>query len=159
MKIADYLPKSRKTYFIIAFILITTIGLSIYLYQTVLKKMINPIYVENREFVPEAPESARDSNVQIVFFTVDWCPYCKKSLPIWKEFCDKYDGHLVNGYTLSCETFNCTDENDHNVKSTIEKYEIEGYPTIKMIKNGEVFDYDAKPTMEHLEEWVRVTLN
>jgi thiol-disulfide isomerase/thioredoxin len=119
-----------------------------------LKKQLKPEYVENKEFV----EQQGSNEAQVVFFTVDWCPHCKKSLPIWKEFCEKYNDKVINGYTMSCETFNCTDDKDNMVKRTMDKYKIEGFPTIKMIINDEVYDYEAKPTMEHLEEWIHVTL-
>lgn len=149
------LPKSKWTYVMIIALIALTIMLAVHVYNKNLKKQLKPEYVENKEFI--AQEGTSD--VQIVFFTVDWCPHCKKSLPIWKQFCDKYDGKVINGHTINCETFNCTDDTDNVVKRTMDKYKIEGFPTIKMIKNDEVYDYEAKPTMEQLEEWVRVTLH
>lgn len=149
------LPKSKWTYLMIIVLIALAIMLAVNVYNSSLKKELKPEYVENKEFV--AQEGSND--VQVVFFTVDWCPHCKKSAPIWKKFCDKYDGKVINGHTIHCETFNCTDDKDNIVKRTMDKYNIEGFPTIKMIKNDEVYDYEAKPTMEHLEEWVRVTLH
>jgi thiol-disulfide isomerase/thioredoxin len=151
----DFLPKSKWTYFFFAAIVIMFLALAVYVYSKNLKGKLNPSYVENREFI-EKDEGSNEA--QVVFFTVDWCPYCKKALPIWKEFCEKYDNKNINGHTVSCETFNCTDEKDNLVKRTMDKYKIEGFPTIKMIINDEVYDYEAKPTMEHLEEWINVTL-
>lgn len=155
MKLTNYLPKSKWTYVFILMLIVVTISVVVYVYNTSLKSKLKPSYVENREFIEEDPSD----DVEVIFFTVDWCPHCKKSLPIWKEFCDKYNEKIVNGYTVKCETFNCTDDSDNIVKRTMDKYNIEGFPTIKMIKNNEVYDYEAKPTMEHLEEWLRVTLH
>ena len=150
----EFLPKSKWTYFFFAAMIVVFIGLAIYVYMKNLKGQLSPDYVENKEFI----EKDETNEAQVVFFTVDWCPHCKKSLPIWKEFCEKYNTKIINGYTVSCETFNCTDENDNIVKRTVDKYKIEGFPTIKIILNNEVYDYEAKPTMEHLEEWLHVTL-
>ena len=40
-----------------------------------------------------------------------------------------------------------------------DQYKVEGFPTIKMVKNGQVIEYDAKPTNEHLEEFLNTTLS
>ena len=155
IRIRDYLPKSKMTYILLFAAVIVSILLAIYVYRTSMKKQLNPDYVENKEYIQETDSN----NVQVIFFTVDWCPHCKKSKPVWDEFCKKYNDKTVNNYKISCETFNCTNENDNIVKRTIDKYKIEGYPTIKLIMNGEVYDYEAKPSMEHLEQWIQVTLN
>ena len=150
----EYLPKSRWTYLFFVAMIILFIVLAVYVYNKNLKKQLKPEYVENKEFV----EHKGSNEAQVVFFTVDWCPHCKKSMPIWEEFCKKYNDKVINGHTVSCETFNCTNDKDNIVKRTMDKYNIEGFPTIKMIINDEVYDYEAKPTMEHLEEWIHVTL-
>lgn len=150
----EFLPKSKWTYFFFATMIVVLILLAVYVYNRSLKKQLKPDYVENREFV----EQNGSNEAQVIFFTVDWCPHCKKSKPVWEEFCEKYNDKVINGHTVSCETFNCTDDKDNMVKRTMDKYNIEGFPTIKMIVNNEVYDYEAKPTMEHLEEWLHVTL-
>jgi thiol-disulfide isomerase/thioredoxin len=38
----------------------------------------------------------------IYFFHADWCPHCKKALPIWQEFVSKYDQTNVNGLIINC---------------------------------------------------------
>ena len=130
MVLRDLLPRSKWTYLLIAALVVASIAIGVYVYRTTLKKQLNPEYVENKEFVQEGDSS----NVQIIFFTVDWCPHCKKSLPIWKKFTEKYNGKTIGGYTISCETYDCTKNNDNIVKRTMDKYNIEGFPTIKMIK-------------------------
>ena len=42
--------------------------------------------------------------------------------------------------------------------SMADKYKVEGYPTIKMLKDNQVIEYDAKPTMSHLTEFLNSTL-
>ena len=39
-----------------------------------------------------------------------------------------------------------------------DKYKIDGYPTIKMLKDGQIIEYDAKPTIENLTKFVESTL-
>jgi penicillin-binding protein-related factor A (putative recombinase) len=38
------------------------------------------------------------------------------------------------------------------------KYKIQGYPTIKLIYKGKVYDYDAKPTKENLIQFLETTV-
>ena len=38
------------------------------------------------------------------------------------------------------------------------KYKIEGYPTIKMLKDGQVIEYDAKPTQATLIQFIQTVL-
>ena len=39
-----------------------------------------------------------------------------------------------------------------------DKYGIEGYPTIKMLKNEQIIDFDAKPTIENLTKFVETAI-
>ena len=52
---------------------------------------------------------------------------------------------------------NCTNETPE-VEKMVEKYKIEGYPTIKLLKDGQVIEYDAKPTKDTLEQFLNTVL-
>jgi len=153
-----YIPKMEFSikYVLIILAVALLIAAAVYVYYVYLKKNMKPTYVANKEFINEDDD---DKVAEILFFTVDWCPHCKKSKPIWDEFSEKYQGKKINGYEMKFKEVNCTDESDENVKKMVKDYSIEGYPTIKMVKDNTVFDYEAKPTMEHLEQWVQVTMN
>jgi len=38
------------------------------------------------------------------------------------------------------------------------KYSIEGYPTIKLLKDGQVIEYDAKPSKANLSQFLNTVL-
>jgi hypothetical protein len=40
----------------------------------------------------------------------------------------------------------------------MDKYNIEGYPTIKLIKDNQVIEYDAKPTKLTMEQFLITVL-
>ena len=40
-----------------------------------------------------------------------------------------------------------------------DQYKVEGYPTIKLVKGNQVIEYDAKPSIEHLTEFLNSTLS
>jgi thiol-disulfide isomerase/thioredoxin len=90
----------------------------------------------------------------VYFFTVDWCPYCKKAAPEWNNFMSNYNGTLKNGYIIECVTENCTNDKDPAIMEIVKKYKIEGYPTVKMTKDGKVIDLDAKVTTTSLSQFV-----
>ena len=159
MAIFDYLPLRQPgtalKYVLILVVIIVLIYIIYFIYNKYLVPKLYPQYVENNEFT----SNKVDNNVHILMFTVDWCPYCKKAQPIWDAFVADYTNKRINDYTLHFETINCTDENNEKVKSMLSKYNIESYPTIKMEKNGTVYDFDAKPSSETLQQFVQSILN
>ena len=52
---------------------------------------------------------------------------------------------------------NCTNESDE-VEKLMNQYKIEGFPTIKLLKDGQVIEYDAKPTKETLIQFLNTVL-
>lgn len=127
----------------------------VFVYKKYLVPKMNPTYAANKEFV-DTDEDGKEAEVLI--FTVDWCPYCKKAMPVWNKFKEEYEGKTIRGYTLYFKTINCTDENDAEVKDLLNKYNIEGYPTIKLIKDGEPITFDAKPEIKTLESFLQTVL-
>lgn len=116
---------------------------------------------ENKKFknIPNDPagtSKAFNSGTSVIIriFTADWCPYCTKAKPEWNSFKSKYNGKKHNGYTISCVEHDCTKNKDAEVKKLVEKYNIQGYPTVKMEKNGQVIDFDAKVTVDSLGQFV-----
>jgi thiol-disulfide isomerase/thioredoxin len=94
------------------------------------------------------------TSVSIYYFHVDWCPYCKNSIGDWNNFAKDYNNKVINEYSITCIDVNCTNDTDPNVKAYVEKYDIKGYPTVKMVKDGKVIDFDAKVTYNSLSQFV-----
>ena len=95
--------------------------------------------------------------VEIMLFTVDWCPHCKKAKPEWDSVKSDYQGKTLNGYTIVFTDINCTKETD-DVEKLISKYKIQGYPTIKMLKDNQVIEFDAKPTKNSLTQFINTAI-
>lgn len=107
---------------------------------------------------------ANDSNKQgtsciIYFFHADWCPHCKKALPEWESFKQTNDGKMINGYKISCVDVNCTNEDDANTTQYINKFNVEGYPTIKMLKDSKVIDFESRITTSSLNSFLDTMTN
>lgn len=155
----DALRKARSyftwKFFFIILTIVLLIAAIVFVYKNYLVPKMNPAYAPNKEFITEDED---EKEAEMIIFTVDWCPYCKKAMPIWNNFKKQYEGKKINGYTLYFSTINCTDENDSKVKDMLNKYNIDGYPTIKLVKDGDVISYDAKVNDDTLQKFVQTVL-
>ncbi len=110
----------------------------------------------------ESINKKHDENVDIMMFTVDWCPHCKTALPEWERFCSVYggeNGKKVNGTKINCIRYDCTNDENPETEELLSKYGIEGFPTIKLRReNGDIIEYDAKVKYPILEQFVQTVL-
>ena len=141
----------NKNFLIIMVVVAIFLGVAFYVYNTYIAPKINPDFVPNREFTTDGEG---DNNLAtLYFFGVDWCPYSKKAKPHWEQFKERYDSQIVNNHKILCKEYDC----DKNEKMC-DKYNVEGYPTIKMLKNDQIIDFDAKPTIENLTKFVETAI-
>lgn len=131
------------------------IGVSIYMVQKYFSQKIGDNYVDNREFTTSDDVSAIEKDATLKLFHVNWCMYCKKAMPEWLKFKDDYEGKTVNGYRLVFEEYECSDDENQETQELMDKYNVEGYPTIVMVKDGETISFDSKPTYDTLEQFVK----
>jgi thiol-disulfide isomerase/thioredoxin len=112
-------------------------------------------YKANRE--PVDGSKSNNKTAELMLFYVDWCPHCKTAKPIWEELKSEYQDQTINGYKVIFTDINCTTESP-DVESMMNKYKIEGFPTIKLLKDGQVIEYDAKPSKATLEQFLNTVL-
>lgn len=110
------------------------------------------------QFKDVANANRQNKEVLVYFFHVDWCPHCKTAKPEWNMFSRKLDGKEVNGYKLKCVDVNCTDETSE-VSHFVEEFNIESYPTIKMVKDNNKIEFDSKVKADLLEQFATTMLN
>jgi len=138
---------------------IALIGLALILYFFVFKPMsttqVN--YSANNEHDTYSSQNSNSKDAEIMFFYVDWCPHCKTAKPAWNDVKSEYENKTINGYKVIFTEINCTEETAE-VESLMNKYNIEGFPTIKLLKDGQVIEYDAKPTKETLTQFLNTVL-
>jgi thiol-disulfide isomerase/thioredoxin len=109
----------------------------------------------NRENIPKDQNSNKTATLML--FYVDWCPHCKTAKPEWESLKADYDGKSMNGYTVNFVEYNCTNESAETTQ-LMDKYNIEGYPTIKLVKDNQIIEYDAKPTKSTMEQFLNTVL-
>jgi len=148
---------SMTTILIIAASILFIIG-GIYYYTTFVAPKMNSSYAANNESSTNNSNSnGATKEAEMLLFYADWCPHCKTAKPIWYEVADEYQNKTINGYKVVFTEVNCTNETAE-VEKMMNQYKVEGFPTIKMIKDGQVIEYDAKPTKETLVEFLNTVL-
>jgi thiol-disulfide isomerase/thioredoxin len=112
-------------------------------------------YRPNSEQVPAGSNSS--NTAELMFFYADWCPHCKAAKPIWNDLKSEYENKTINGYRVIFTEVDCSEETAE-VEKLMNQYNIEGYPTIKLIKDGQVIEYDAKPSKETITKFLNTVL-
>jgi thiol-disulfide isomerase/thioredoxin len=135
---------------VIAFLIV-----SIYYYNKVIAPKMNPSYKANSENIPIGSQGGKQA--ELLMFSVDWCPHCKTAKPEWESVKQEYQGKTINGYVLIFTDVNCTNETPE-VEKLMNTYKVEGYPTIKLLKDGQIIEYDAKPTKATLTQFLNSVL-
>jgi len=148
--------KSKMTSGVIIGVVFTIclIGFSVYYYYKYVAPKLSPTYNAGTG-IDSGP--AGSNQAEIMLFYVDWCPHCKTAKPEWEKVRDAYQGKQVNGYVVTFTELNCTNETVE-ISQMIEKYKIEGYPTIKLVKDDQVIEFDAKPTKDTLTQFLKTAL-
>jgi thiol-disulfide isomerase/thioredoxin len=133
------------------------IALGIYGYYKYTEK---PKYVDNKEFETDSSSSSSKKPIEVYYFRVDWCPHCKKADPIWENL--QSGMPAINGRDIIYTTVNCEDDKEGKSgglsgRQLASKFEVTGYPTIKMVNNKQVIEYDAKPELDTLKQFIRTS--
>ena len=147
----DLLTSSR--FWMILIVAIFFLIVAIYLYNKYVTPMVDNKFIPNNEFQQKSDDSDAQ-NVELYIFTVNWCPHSKKAIPIWEQLKAEYSNKTFNNYNID---FIQVDGEEN--PSLADKYKVEGYPTIKMVKGNQIIEYDAKPSLEHLKEFLNSTLS
>jgi len=83
--------------------------------------------------------------VWLVKFYAPWCGHCKKMAPTWDELAAKASGFKV-------AKVDCTTE-----KGACERFGVRGFPTIKLLKDGKVYDYKGARSIEEFTKFASGT--
>ena len=113
-------------------------------------------YKANSEHVTK-DDSSTSKSAELLFFFADWCPHCKSAKPIWNDLKAQYENKTINGYKVIFTEVNCSEETAE-VDKMMNQYNVEGYPTIKLLKDGQIIEYDAKPSKDTLNQFLNTVL-
>ena len=130
-------------------VLLCLIVASLYVYKKSISSKIKDTYAPNQEFV----SNDADKSAVLYYFYTTWCPHCKKTMPIWDELVSELKNKELNGVTLTLIKVDCDKE-----QALAESFNVQGYPTIKLVYGGKTIEYDAKLDKSTMMEFLNSTL-
>ena len=124
---------------------------ALYVWRTYVSARVNPTYVPNKEFIESGENTS--SEADLYFFYTEWCPHCKVARPEWNKIKDsigetKVKGTRVNFFEVDCD----------RDTATADRFKVESYPTIKLLHNDRIIEYDAKPDVNTLRQFLNTSL-
>lgn len=140
MSVMSYFKKNMISIIILVAFLI---AVCLYVGYSYVQPRLNQIYHPNREF----DTNVKVKKVEILFFYVNWCPYSIKAIKPWDDLSSQYNNKEYKGTLLNFHKIDCEDESNNTI---IEKHNITGYPTIKLIKENGSVEFNANPTESSL---------
>ena len=105
---------------------------------------------EGFESTPEELEENVAAKKSMVLFHADWCGHCKKLMPQWDQLSSKWNDTQDEVQFIKVECGNPKENEEH--KKIMEKYNIQGYPTIYMFENGKGEEYKGSRDASALEK-------
>ena len=91
-----------------------------------------------------------DSTPKIINFNASWCYWSKKLQPVWDNLTDSMKNKDIEVLDIKCEL----DEN----KELCNRYQIEGFPTIKLIVGNNVINYEGERSYEGLTRFINTNV-
>jgi len=145
---------SYKRFIIIILIAAIFIIAAIYVYRKTVKNNTALKHPEVKSNT-QGDNSLEDKKADLYLFYTDWCPHCKKTKPEWEQLKKQHQNNKkINGYTLSFIEVDCEANPE-----LANKYNITGYPTIKLVKGNQIIEFDAKPEVKTLETFLSTVLS
>ena len=90
----------------------------------------------------DQPDTIHD-NILVYNFNTEWCGYSRKFQPIWEDFSNNVKDNMnIQAIDVKCD-------NDQN-KDLCNKYKIQGYPTVIIVKNNQPHEYSGNRTVDDL---------
>lgn len=153
----------RLPYVIALCAVIFFIIISYFYYKYKIQPKLDKSYISNKEFTPpnENDEQNKKTATLYLFYTT-WCPHCKnawdstnKTDKPWNQLTDYLisQKNMINKVEIGVAEIDCEEDTE-----TAEKYKIEGFPTIKLVYDNKIYNYDAKPDKGHLVDFLNQVL-
>jgi thiol-disulfide isomerase/thioredoxin len=151
MSYSSYFSKIFENKFyilLILFIIILFAGISMYYYNKFVLTKLNKKFVDNKEFLNKNNQDEQAREATLYYFYTTWCPHSKIANVEINKLKNAINGN-VNGVNIIIREIDSDQDSE-----TTDKFEVTGYPTIKLIYNDKIYDYDAKPQLDTLLQFL-----
>ena len=160
--VQEYITGNFNIEFVMYFlVIIIFIGIGVYVYYEYIDK--KP-FSGNNEF--NEPDENKSTKIPVIhYFTASWCPHCckiKENALLW-TYLTTIDSKKFGDYNIEFKIHEDTNgdnpEEDKKTKSYMEKYNINGFPTLILDVNDDIYEFEAKIEQSNIEEFLETVLN
>jgi thiol-disulfide isomerase/thioredoxin len=100
--------------------------------------------------------TSKENEILLLFFYVNWCKYSQEGIPQWLKIQNKFEGKQINGYTIKVRSIDC--EGNELEQYSAKRFKINQYPTIKIVKNKKMTEYNYEITPETMEIFIKTKI-
>lgn len=136
----------KMNYFLIGFLIFIFVSICYYIYNKYVKKD-STLFIPNDEYKDNIKKS---KSCEILLFSAEWCPHCKKIQPEWENYTETY---YNKDYDVQFKKI--MGDDDPNL---VEKYNIDSYPSIILIKDGLIYEYDSNFSKESMDLFIKTIM-
>lgn len=152
-KLISSLPTITR-YILIASFAAILIGCAYYIYKTYIVSQSDRSMIEGyASGMNIRNDHPNEELVTLYFFGVEWCPHCKHAKPEWDSFVEENKNKTFNGKKVNFVNVDCDKDS-----SLADKYDVSGYPTIKLDTGSNVIEFKSKPEKNSLTEFLEKSL-
>jgi thiol-disulfide isomerase/thioredoxin len=108
---------------------------------------------ESTEIIPHS-----DKTPELMFFYADWCGHCKKAKPEWESTKEYLHNNLINSHRVFCVEYNCSEKTPETAQ-ILNKYKIDGFPTIKLQYDNTIYEFNEPPTKDNILVFLNNTIH
>ena len=159
---------SSSKFWIITGLAVLFIGIAFWIYQYYILPRLEPTFVSNAEIDTLKDDGSAggpnaDANAgpyaEIYLFHTDWCPYSQEAMPIWKAMKKRMNNKKINKHILLFKEID-GDKDSAKITDFEDEYKkkIDGFPTIMLVKDDQVVDYEAEVNTDNLNEFINSVL-
>ena len=87
-----------------------------------------------------------DTTPKIINFNASWCYWSQKLQPVWDSLTDSMKNKDIEVLDIKCE--------EGGNKELCDRYQVEGFPTIKLLVGNNVIDYDGERTLDGFTKFI-----
>ena len=100
--------------------------------------------------------TSKENEILLLFFYVDWCKYSQEGIPHWINIQNKFEGKKIGVYNIKVRTINC--EGNELEQYSAKRFKINQYPTIKIVKDKKMTEYNYEITPETMEIFIKTKI-
>ena len=89
----------------------------------------------------------------LIMMQASWCPHCKHAKPEWDSFVKENESKTFNGKKVNFVSVDCDKDS-----ALADKYDVSGYPTIKLDTGSDVIEFKSKPEKDALTQFLNSSL-